>query len=143
MNKRDKKLALPSWGLRIALLCCVACPALAFAADKEYPIAGNVVALGTYQEAAGSGSIPPVHRTYTVKTPTRVFVLACPFWMNGFHIHSPSECGGSKNIAIGDVMHFRIEKNLAIIPTDKGKEQKLRIMSEGINEDAAKQSANP
>ena len=87
--------------------------------------------------------ITNLHRTYTVKTPTRVFVLECPFWMTGFHIHSPSECGGSRKIAIGDVIHFRIEKNQAFIQTDKGIEQKLNILSEGINEGATKPSANP
>jgi len=152
MDKRVKGLASACSGLRIALLCCVACPTLVFAADKEYPIAGNVVALGTNQEITGGGGAPVangvggggggvitnLHRTYTVKTPTRVFVLECPFWMTGIHIHSPRECGGSRKIALGDVLHFRIEKNHAFIPTDKGNEQKLNILSEAINEAAAK-----
>lgn len=143
MNKRVGKAGSPFWALRIALLICVACPALVFAAKKEYPIAGNVAALGTHEVIAGNQGVSGVHRTYTVKTPTKVFVLECSYWMNGYHFHSPTECGGDKTIAIGDVLHFRVEKNLAIIPAGNGKEQKLGILSAGTNKDAAKPSAKP
>ena len=54
--------------------------------------------------------------------------------MSGFHIHSPSECGGKKKIEIGDVIRFRVEKNRAHILTAEGKEQKLGVVSEAINE---------
>ena len=143
MNKSVQGFTSPLSGLRITLLCFVACSMVATAADKDYPVAGNVVALGTYQQTIGNGGPPALHRTYTVKTPDRVYVLVCAFWMNGIHIHSPSECGGKKKIALGDVLHFRIEKNRAFIPTDEGKEQKLEVLSEGINEDAAGQSPKP
>ena len=75
-----------------------------------------------------------VHRTYTVKTSTRVFVLECPYWMDGFHIHSASECGGKKKIEIGDPIRFRVEKARACVLTAEGKEQKLRVVSEGMKE---------
>ncbi len=84
-----------------------------------------------------------VHRTYTVKSPTRTYVLESPYWMSGFHIHSPSECGGSKKIAIGDVIHFRMAKNHAYIQTDKGKEQKLGVLSEAAIETSGKGDTNP
>lgn len=142
---------------RLALLCGSTCPILLFAGDKTYPLEGKVVALGTAQELTGGGATPVVngtgagstpiltmvHRTYTVKSPSRVYVLECPFWMNGFHIHSPSECGGSKKITIGDVIHFRIAKNRAYISIDQGKEQKLSVLSEASTEAPGKEETNP
>jgi hypothetical protein len=125
------------------LLCFIAFPSIVLAGGKDYPIEGTVTALGTSQETTGGGSnavgginsaSTVVHRTYTVKTPTRVFVLQCPYWMSGFHIHSPSECGGKKKIAIGDALRFRVEKNRALMLTAEGKEQKLGVVSEAINE---------
>jgi hypothetical protein len=98
---------------------------------------GTVIALGTSHETTGGGSttvLTHTHRTYTVKTPTRVFVLECPYWMDGFHIHSPSECGGKKKIEIGDAIRFRVEKNHASLLTPEGKEQKLGVVSEGMKE---------
>lgn len=151
MNMGVKGPAAPFSGVRnqarigsqIALLCCVACATAVFAANKRYPIAGNVVALGTKQETTGGRRTPAIHRTYTVKTATKLFVLECPFSMNGFHIHSPSECGGSKNIAVGDVVHFQVDEFHAFVQTDKGKEQRLNILSEAVTEEAAKESDNP
>jgi len=54
--------------------------------------------------------------------------------MDGFHIHWPSECGGRKKIEIGDAIKFRVEKQYAGILTGEGKEQKLRVVSEGMND---------
>jgi hypothetical protein len=134
MVKRGKLFRLGFWVLCIALLCCLAYSIAAFAGERDYPLQGSVVALGTTQEMIGGGGPGPVstmlHRTYTVKSSTKVYVLECPNWMNGFHIHSPSECGGSKKIEIGDVIHFRVAKTYAYIPADKGKEEKLHILSE-------------
>ena len=61
-------------------------------------------------------------------------MLECPYWMNGFHIHSPSECGGKKKIEIGDAIRFNVEKGRAFLLTAEGKEEKLRVVSEGMNE---------
>jgi Cu/Zn superoxide dismutase len=124
-------------GVRVALLCCLALPTIVLAGEKQYPVEGTVTALGTNQETTGGSNTSVTsmtHRTYTVKTPTRIFVLECPYWMDGFHIHSPSECGGSKKIELGDTIHFRVQKRNAYVPTAKGKEQKLAVLSEGINE---------
>jgi hypothetical protein len=65
---------------------------------------------------------------------TRAFVLECPYWMDGFHIHSSSECGGKNKIEIGDAIRFRVEKNHASLLTPEGKEQKLGVVSEGMKE---------
>jgi hypothetical protein len=54
--------------------------------------------------------------------------------MSGFHIHSASECGGKRKIEIGDAIRFRVEKKRAHLLTAEGKEQKLGVLSEGMNE---------
>jgi hypothetical protein len=113
------------------LLCCGVLPIIVLAGVKEYSIKGTVTTLGTNEEI---GAINSFHRTYTVKTPSRVFVLECPYAMDGIHIHSPKECGGKKKIEIGDAISFRIEKDYAHVLTDNGKDQKLKILSESMNE---------
>jgi hypothetical protein len=156
MRKRSEGARLRYSGLHVALVCCLAYSTVAFGGGKEYPLEGKVVALGTNQEmiggsgplvvngkGSGAGVSTAVHRTYTVKSQTRVYVLECPYWMSGFHIHSPSECGGTKKIEISDVIHFRMAKNYAYIQTGKGKEQKLFVLSEAANETSGKQETNP
>jgi hypothetical protein len=122
----------------LVLLCSISLPTVVLAGGKHYPIEGTVTALGTSREATDGGGNTPVfthvHRTYTVKTPTRVFVLECPYMMDGLHIHSASECGGKKKIEIGDAIRFRVEKDHAYVLTAQGKDQKLRVVSEGVNE---------
>jgi len=63
--------------------------------------------------------------------------------MTGIHVHSPSECGGNKKLAIGDTIHFRVDKNFAYLQTDNGKEQKLRILSEGTKDKGAPEDVKP
>lgn len=153
MIEKEKRARLWWSGRHVVLLCCLACSTLAFGGDKQYPLEAKVVALGTQQTAdgapslingAGGGTVSTVvRRTYTVKSVDRVYVLECPYWMSGFHIHSPSECGGKKYIAIGDVIHFRRVKNYAYMQTDKGKEQKLSILSEAARETSQEDETNP
>jgi hypothetical protein len=142
--KRDSTVGFAYLGVRLLLLVFIAFPTVVLAGGKDYPIQGTVTALGTSQETTGGAStavvggstsvVTHVHRTYTVKTPTRIFVLECPHWMDGFHIYSASECGGKKKIEIGDAIRFRIEKNRAHVLTSEGKEQKLGVESEAMNE---------
>lgn len=132
---RDTTIGFAYFGVHLLLLCFLSFPSVVLAGGKVYPIQGTVVALGTSQETAGGGStsvVTHVRRTYTVKTPDRVFVLECPYWMDGFHIHSASECGGKKKIEIGDAIRFRVEKGRARLLTAKGKEEKLRIVNESM-----------
>src|SRR5258706_14138542 len=120
-------IAFEHLGMCLVLFCCISSPNIVFAAEKHYPVEGTVTALGTNQETTGGSNTPVTnmtHRTYTVKTSTRIFVLECPYWMNGFHIHSPSECGGGKKIELGDTIHFRVQKRDAYVQTANGKEQK-------------------
>lgn len=157
MVMRVKRARLWALAPLVPLLCCSAWSALAWGGEKQHPLEGKVIALGTTNEMVGGGSSPVVngtgggsaapmamvHRTYTIKTPTRVYVLECPYWMNGFHIHSARECGGSKTIAIGDVVHFRMAKSYAYIPTDNGREQKLSVLSEAERETPQEEQTNP
>lgn len=140
MNKKLLRIMLLCWGACLTLLCCLASPTAVFASGKQYPVEGTVTTLGTHQEIGGG--MTSNHRTYTVKTPTRVFVLECRYAMDGIHIHSPSECGGKKKIEIGDTVSFRVNKNYAYLRTADGKEQKLAVLSEGTTEDSA-QPAKP
>ena len=135
--KRDTTVGFAYLGVHLLLLGFMAFPTVVLARGKEYPIQGTVIALGTSQETTGGGStsvITHAHRTYTVKTPTRVFVLECPYWMDGFHIHSSSECGGKKKIEIGDAIRFRVEKNRAHVLTTEGKDEKLGVVSEAMKD---------
>lgn len=125
------------WRMPLLLLGFLVLPIVVLAGGKDYPLQGIVTSLGTSQETTGGGNtsvVTHVHRTYTVKTSTRIFVLECPYWMDGFHIHWPSECGGKKKIEIGDAIKFRVEKQYAGVLTGEGKEQKLRVVSEGMND---------
>jgi Cu/Zn superoxide dismutase len=142
--KRVQAVVFGHLGLCLILFCCIASPNIVFAGEKQYPVEGIVTTLGTSQETTGGSNTPVtniMHRTYTVKTSTRILVLECPYWMNGFHIHSPSECGGSKKIELGDTIHFRVQKRHAYVQTAEGKEQKLAVLSEGINEAGAPEAS--
>lgn len=110
---------------------------MVLAGGRQYPMEGTVTAVGTSTETTGGGNtqvFTHVHRTYTVKTPTRVFVLECPHDKEAIRIFAPSECGGKRKIAIGDGIRFRVEKDHAYVLTTQGKDQKLRVVSEGMNE---------
>ncbi len=139
---RSMTVGFAHLGAYLLVLGFIAIPTVVVAGGKDYPIEGTITALGTSQETTGGGSnavgggstsvVTHLRRTYTVKTPDRVFVLECPYWMDGFHIFSPSECGGKKKFEISDAIHFRLEKNNARVLTAEGKEEKLRVVSEGM-----------
>jgi hypothetical protein len=104
---------------------------------KTYPEQGKIVATGL-----GEWVVNRQHQhahTHTVVTKTKSYVLECG--------HEPvfgsmgEECGGSKKLQLGDVIHFRIEKDLVYIPITKTDnsvaEEKLRIMSTVLKSDAS------
>lgn len=137
MNKTLGTAAFGHLGLTVVVLCFMAFPSMLFAGSKEHPMQGTVTALGTSQDTTGGGTTPVfthVHRTYTVKTDTRVFVMECPYDMEAIPIVAPRECGGKKKIAIGDEIHFRLEKNNAFVLTAQGKDERLRVLSEAMND---------
>jgi hypothetical protein len=136
MSKTVKDVAFGRLCLALVILCFAAFPGMLFAGGKEHPLQGTVTALGTSQDTTGGGStsvFTHVHRTYTVRTDTRVFVLECPYDMDALHIFAPSECGGKKKIAIGDAIHFRLKKDHAYVLTSQGKDERLRVVSEAMN----------
>ena len=106
---------------------------------KTYPEEGKIVGSGTTARAVAAGNTTRTvfTHTYKVATDTKIFELDCnkvPFITS-----TGGECGGDKKLAIGDSIHFRIQKSWAYIPiTDSGQpaEQKLRILSEELNPDA-------
>lgn len=137
MSKKAKDVAFGRLCLSLVILCFAAFPGMLFAGGKEHPLQGTVTALGTSQDTTGGGStsvFTHVHRTYTVRTDTRVFVLECPYDMDALHIFAPSECGGKKKIAIGDVIRFRLRKNNAYVLTSQGKDEKLRVVNEAMHD---------
>jgi hypothetical protein len=137
MSKTVKEVAFGPSCLTLLILCFAAFPGILLAGGKEHPLQGTVTAVGTSQDTTGGGSTPVfthVHRTYTVRTDTRVFVLECPYDMDALHILAHSECGGKKKIAIGDTIHFRLKKDNAYVLTSQGKDEKLRVVSEAMND---------
>ena len=100
-------------------------PALAKNEPKTYPEEGKVVGTG----------VNSVTRTriYKVTTDTRAYELDCGKHPPLFS-RTPGECGGEKKIQIGDVIHFRIEKDRAYLQVppavEASGEQKLRIQRE-------------
>jgi hypothetical protein len=108
---------------------------------KTYPETGKVVGTGTTGHTRGNGTV--YSHTYKIDTDKVVFLLDCgklPF-LGG----TGDECGGQKKIQIGDVIHFRIDKNYAYIaaPDPTGAagsdEERLRIMSQEMKPEASPQ----
>jgi hypothetical protein len=103
---------------------------------KAYPEEGKIVATGL-SEWVVNNQHQHAH-TYTVVTSAKSYLLECG--------HKPvfgsmgEECGGSKKLQLGDVIHFRIEKDRAYIPITKfdnsAAEEKLVILSTTLKPDA-------
>jgi len=131
--------------LQLSLL--LTAPALAGDNPKSYPEQGTITATGINQvprqtTVAGpngtshSQRVIVITRTYTVQTQNKTYVLDC-----GKHPHlfssTPGECGGDKKLQVGDLIHFRIEKDNALIPAPEAsnpdQEQRLRILKQDLN----------
>ena len=120
----------------IVALSLLSVTAVANKEPKTYPEEGKILATGLTEWVINSQH-QHAH-TYTVVTGTKSYLLECS--------HKPvfgsmgEECGGSKKLQIGDVLHFRIEKDLAYIPITKADnsvgEEKLRILSTALKSDA-------
>lgn len=142
--QRDRQLGTRAFAvLAVFILALSLLPVTVFAnkEPKTYPEEGKIVATGlsrlggTYQQA----------HTYTVVTGTKSYVLECG--------HKPvfgttgEECGGSKKLQLGDVIHFRIEKDHAYIPITKSDnsaiEEKLRILSTSLKPDTPADKPQP
>jgi hypothetical protein len=115
---------------------------------KTYPEEGKVIGKGLheytvpiYTDKYAPTYIEKYTHTYTVVTETRVYVLDCQEEPGLLESTGP-DCGGDKKIQIGDLIHFRLDKEWAVIAvtgtdpqTDVRQdfEQKLRILNEELN----------
>src|SRR5947209_6622875 len=103
---------------------------------KTYGETGKIVETGLTEWVVNSQH-QHAH-TYTVVTESRSYLLECG--------HKPlfgsmgEECGGTKKLQIGDVIHFRILKdppNIPIIKSDNSAgEEKLSILKPSLRSDA-------
>jgi hypothetical protein len=132
-----------SSGRRDALvLACLAAfilltsAAIAKKQTKVYPQEGKVVGTGVLEHHVGYYS-----HTYTVQTSEKVLLLDCD--KSGNFIHRTGEgCGGNKKLQVGDVIHFRLEKEWLYLPVtetfadidnidrQQQTEQRLRVLKE-------------
>jgi hypothetical protein len=134
-DRRSRKY--PSVLVSVLVLALVMLSLNAFASKdpKPYPEVGKIVATGVTEWVINRQH--QFAHTYTVVTDSRSYVLECS--------HKPifgtmgEECGGSKKLQIGDVIHFRIDKNQAYIPITKTDdsigEEKLHILSTALKPD--------
>jgi hypothetical protein len=120
----------------ILALSLLSVTAFANKEPKTYPEEGKIVATGLTEWVVNNKH--QYAHTYTVVTGAKSYVLECG--------HKPvfgsmgEECGGSQKLQIGDVIHFRIEKDRVYIPITKTDssvaEEKLRILSTALRPDA-------
>lgn len=138
-NRTGSLRAFALFGLAGILLILSQASVSADKKPKSYPEAGKVTGRGTTAHTRGQGTV--YSQTYKIETAKVIWLLDCgklPF-MSG----TGGECGGEKKIQIGDVLHFRIEKDYAYIaaPDLSGaagsEEEKLRIISQDLKPDAA------
>jgi len=128
--------ALAVLGVFILALGILSVTALASKEPRTYPEEGKILATGLTEWVVNSQH--QYAHTYTVVTNAKSYLLECG--------HKPlfgsmgEECGGSKKLQIGDVIHFRIDKNQAYIPITKidnsVAEEKLHILSTTLKPDA-------
>jgi hypothetical protein len=111
----------------VLALCIPTATALAKSEPKAYPENGKVIGIGTSES---------IRATYEVETESEVYKLECEKVPRpGLKSYTPRECGGSRKIQIGDVIHLRKDKSWVYIKIDENgrdTEQKLRILSEEL-----------
>lgn len=161
MHQHDNGAHNPA---RVLFLCVLSFAILMGSAaakqqPKTYPEEGKIIGTGTTEHTHTSGSIfggpggpttgsigsrSKYTHTYKVQTSTKVFELDCG--QEAVFHSTGKECGGEKPLQVGDVIHFRIEKEWVYIPItekvanddfdqtrgthEKQTEEKLRILSE-------------
>lgn len=135
-DRQPATRALAVLAVSILALGMLSVTAIANKEPKTYPEEGKIVATGVTEWVINSKH--QYAHTYTVVTNAKSYLLECS--------HKPlfgtmgEECGGSKKLQIGDVIHFRIEKNQAYIPITKidnsVAEEKLHILSTALKRDA-------
>jgi hypothetical protein len=131
-NKRGT-LAIPVLAVFLLALTLLSATSFANKDPKSYPEEGKIMATGL-SEWVSNSKHQHAH-TYTVVSGAKSYLLECS--------HKPvfgsmgEECGGTKKLQIGDVIHFRIEKDHVFIPISKpdnsAAEERLLIMSTALN----------
>ncbi|MFZ0479181.1 MAG: hypothetical protein WAL71_08525 [Terriglobales bacterium] len=128
--------------------------ALAKNEPKAYPESGKVISTGLNEHtkshpktgpngSMGGGNYSVYSHTYKVETDSRIYELDCGK-VPTFGFHSTGKgCGGEKELEIGDVIKFRIEKDSFYLPKADGSEQKLRILNQELKPDAKPDEAKP
>src|SRR5215472_2647278 len=145
--------------LSVVLLGLLAGTAAAKKEPKSYPEEGKIIGIGTTEHTHVNGSIfgapgtattgnvgSRSKYTYTYKIQTGAKILQLDCGQEAVFHSTGKECGGEKPLKVGDVIHFRIEKESVYIlvsgkvsvddyDASRGTreaqvEQKLRIMSE-------------
>lgn len=131
--------AVCKFAVLVVFIVALVLPQCVFAKkeSKTYPEEGKIVATGLTGWVINRQH-QYVH-TYTVVSGGKSYLLECG--------HKPlfgtmgEECGGSKKLQIGDVIHFRVENGRVYIPITKidnsTGEEKLVILSTEIKPDAA------
>jgi len=138
----------PAFGVLVLCVSVLSSSLVAFAKreSKAYPESGKVIGTGLNEHTKshpawsdpngtshGGGAYSAYSHTYRVETDTRIYELDCG---KTAMFHSTGKaCGGDKGLQIGDVIHFRIEKDSFFIPLPDGSEQKLRIVSQDLKPD--------
>jgi hypothetical protein len=146
---------IASVGLLVMGLMILSGTASAKHEPKNYPESGKVIATGLDQHdkshpvsggngtpVTGGGTYTVYSHTYKVETDTKIYELDCGKVPMFFHTTGKG-CGGQKEIQIGDVIQFRIEKDSAFIPLPDGSEQKLRVLSQELKPESKAGEAKP
>jgi hypothetical protein len=148
--------------MSVVVMSILAGIAFATKEPKTYSEEGRVIGTGTKEHTRTDGSIfgspgggtngsvssrSKYTHTYKVQTATKIFEMDCG--KEAVFHSTGAEClAGSKPIQVGDVLHFRIDKDYAYIPlldstgTQTG-EEKLRILSAEAAEPKKETSALP
>jgi hypothetical protein len=131
----DKQRVIRPLAVAILALGLLSATVFANKQTKTYPEVGKIVATAITEQDVRDEHYTA--HTYTLVTESKSYLLECGFPWVGTR---GRECGGSKKLQIGDVIHFRIEKDRVYIPITKSDnsvgEEKLRILSTSLRADA-------
>jgi hypothetical protein len=130
--------------LSVLFLVILAGTAVAKKQPKTYPEEGTIIGTGTTEHTRSAGNRSRYTHTYRIQTGTKILELDCG--QEDLFYSTGSECGGKNPLKVGNVIHFRIEKEWVYIPiiaeipvyyndpslgTREGQiEEQLRILSE-------------
>jgi hypothetical protein len=135
--RRERSLKTFGTLFLVSVLLFVPFAAHAQKLANSYPEEGKVIGRGTTEHTMS----PTYFYTQTYKVQTDKVVCELDCGKKPFFGKTGGECGGEKKLQIGDVIHFRTEKNSVYIlvkepGSDRMQEEKLRIMSQETRPDS-------